>query len=291
MGVPITAVQGPIVARRRLRTALRGAREGAEFTQEQAADALDWSVSKLLRIEAGTVGVSTTDVKAMLQLFGVNDPDEIGEMVALARAARQRTWWAGYRDAIPPQFFSYIGLEAECSALYFFQPLLIPGLLQTEAYAESVIRETSPGELSPADREIRRDIRLKRQQEVLGRDEPPRIDVVLDESTLHRGIGGRGVMREQLLHLVALADAGHVTIQVLPFSAGLITVSGPFIILTFADGADSDVVYIESSLTNLVLDHRVGTGQHRAEFQRLQQTALTPSDSVAFIAKVAGELS
>lgn len=282
---------GPTVARRRLRTALRAAREHAGRTQEQAAELLDWSLSKLIRIEAGTVGVSTTDLRAMLQLYEVSDAAEVTQLVSLARTARQRDWLRPYREHIPPGYAAYIGLEREASALYFFQPLIIPGILQTEAYSDQVIRNTAPGELPEEVREMRNKVRLERQVNLLNQPESPRIHAILDESLLHRIAGTIQVMREQLLHLVALGSSAQITLQILAFSAGVNTVSGPFIILEFPDGADNDAVYFESAVsTSQVLDRIDGVAPYRHAFERLSEVAMPPADSLAFIAKIAGEL-
>src|SRR5690349_8967067 len=104
-------VYGPTVGRRRLRSAIRRAREAAGLTQEQVAVAMDWSLSKLIRIESGQVSISTNDVKALLSHYRVNDPVQVADLVDLARVARRRTWWSPYRDSVPPAHYAYIGLE------------------------------------------------------------------------------------------------------------------------------------------------------------------------------------
>ncbi|HYN95958.1 MAG TPA: helix-turn-helix transcriptional regulator [Pilimelia sp.] len=287
----MTNVQGPTVGRRRLRTALRRARETADLTQEYVASAMDWSLSKLIRIESGAVGISTNDVRALLQLYRVTDATLIDELVALARVARRRTWWSSYRDAVPPPYASYIGLEAEAAELCYFHPIAVPGLLQTEAYAKAIVPVDGPDQVEPDEIATRVAIRLTRQREVLGRDNPPEIRAVLDEAVLRRVTGSRQIMREQLLHLAELGTAPNITIQVLPFTAGNNTVNGPFVILRYADPTDSDVVYLESALINDVVDRSESIGPYQYAFKSLCQDSLDSADSAALIAQVADELA
>jgi transcriptional regulator with XRE-family HTH domain len=286
----MTTAYGPTSGRLRLRTALRGAREAARLTQHQVADAMDWSLSKVIRIEKGTVSVSTNDVRALLQLYRVTDQHHIDDLVDLARAARKKAWWTKYRNAVPPYFGELMGLEAEASVHKYFQPVVVPGLLQTTAYARTVLSDTAPGRLTPDQIDTRMEIRMTRQREVLQRSHPPQLQIVLDEAVLRRIADNPDVMREQLLQLVRMGASPHVVIQVLPFTAGVNTVEGAFMILQFADPDDTDVVYTESALTGHVLDRPDDIGPYRQAFERLQETALKPDESVSMIAKIAGEL-
>ena len=281
---------GPTVGRRKLRSAIRRAREASGLTQEQVATAMDWSLSKLIRIESGYVSISTNDVKALLGLYRVTEPTQVTELVQLARISRQRAWWSQYRDSVPPAYYSYIGLETEASALCFYQSVGMPGLLQTEAYAQAVLRSVIPKLDNPAEAQASIALRMRRQREVLGRPDPPRVDVVLDEATLHRQTGGRAVIREQLLHLVALTEAGRITIQVLPFTSTVYTPLGQFVIVRFAGTDDSDVVYRESTGLEDVLDSADAVESHLKTFVGLQQAALTPAESLARITTIAGAL-
>src|SRR6185312_4330001 len=186
----------PVVQRRRLRTELRKARQDAGLTQEQVADAMDWSLSKVIRIEAGTVGISTTDLKALLNHYQIDDPDLSSQLVALARAARERSWWSVYRDAAPPGVLQLIGYEAASYIIRNFETLLIPGLLQTEDYARAVFMTLEEG--ATAERvNTSVEIRMRRQDQ-LDRDDPPLLFFILDEAVVRRLIGGRDVMRRQI---------------------------------------------------------------------------------------------
>ena len=285
-----TQVKGPTVARRRLRIALRAAREQAGYTQEQAAELLEWSLSKVIRIEAGTVGISSTDLRATLQLYNVTNPAEITRLLSLARMARQRDWLAPYKEHFPAAFTAYLGLEMQASALYFYQPMVIPGVLQTEAYASAVIGSTAPEDPPEEKHRMSKRLRFERQSNLLNRPDAPMIDAILDESVLHRVFGGRETMREQLLHLTDLGAASdRIHLRVLPFTAGINTVSGPFIVLEFPDQSDTDAVYLENAVaTSHVLDRADGITRHRQVFNRLRAAALSPIDSLTYIADFAG---
>jgi transcriptional regulator with XRE-family HTH domain len=281
---------GPTVGRRKLRSAIRRAREASGLTQEQVAAAMDWSLSKLIRIEAGYVSISTNDVKALLSHYQVSDPAEVSELVDLARVARQRTWWSQYRESVPPAYFSYIGLEAEAARLCFYQSVGMPGLLQTEAYAQAVAKIVIPNFDDPGEAQASVALRLRRQREVLDRPDPPTIEVVLDEATLHRQTGGPEVMHEQLMHLMSLGEAESFTIQVLPFTSPVYTPLGQFVIIRFAGTADPDVVYLESTGLEDVLDHPEAVAAHVQTFDGLRQAALGPAESLARIGELARQL-
>ncbi|MFY1687523.1 helix-turn-helix domain-containing protein [Plantactinospora sp. WMMB782] len=287
----MTTAYGPTVGRRKLRSAIRRAREAAGFTQEQVALAMDWSLSKLIRIEAGYVSISTNDVKALLDHYQVRDPDQVAELVQLARVSRQRTWWSQYRDAVRPAYYSYIGLEAESSELYFYQSVGMPGLLQTAAYAQAVLRTTIPKLDDPDEARASVTLRLRRQQELLGRTDPPKIVVVFDEAALHRQTGGPAVIREQLRHLVELAESGRITVQVLPFTSTIYTPLGQFVIVRFPAEEDADVVYLESTGLEDVIDDPDAVTAHLRTFTGLREAALTPADSLRRIAEIAAALA
>ncbi|WP_155369884.1 helix-turn-helix domain-containing protein [Catellatospora vulcania] len=290
------SAQSPAVARLRLRHALRSAREGSDYTQEQVASELEWSLSKVIRIENGTVRMTVTDVRALMQLYGIDDASEMSEMESLVRASRQRSWWTQYgSEVMSGRFATYIGLEDGASALAMYQALVVPGLLQTEAYARAVIAGLRMPEEDTRNHETYLDIRLRRQENVLQRKDPPQIHAVLDEAVLRRINGGVGVQRDQLLHLVSLGAAPHIHLRVLPLSTGIHTMESTFVLLSFPFG--EDVVYLElnSALAGdpdrgQFLDRGEVAAPYRDTFTMLTGAALSEADSLAFIAKVAGDL-
>ncbi|MGN9910510.1 helix-turn-helix domain-containing protein [Phytohabitans sp. LJ34] len=281
----MTATYGPTVGRRRLRSALRAAREAAGFTQEQVATEMDWSLSKIIRIESGAVGVSPIDARALLRLYGVTDKPRVDELVGLARSSRVRRWWSSYAGALPAPYTAYIGLEAETSSVLCYTPTKLPALFQTEAYAAKALRR-QPG----ADEESQIAVRLARQREVLGKDDPPHITAVIDEAVVRRIASDPRTKREQLERLVSLCGEPNITIQVLPFAAGVDGFPNPFAILEFPDPTDDAVMYLENGLGDDVVDQPDLVKPYRHEFDRLREMALSPTETQDMIKRIVGEL-
>ncbi|HEX5542805.1 MAG TPA: helix-turn-helix transcriptional regulator [Micromonospora sp.] len=287
----LQTVHGPIGGRRRLRTALRRARDISGLTQEQVAATMDWSLSKLIRIEAGTVSISTNDLKALLQLYRITDPVQVSEFVEIARVARRRAWWAPHKDHIPSSYGTYIGLEAEADELCSYHSVGLPGLLQTEDYARAMVDAVAPMHLRRDDVERRVEIRMQRQRAVFSQAVPLRMSCVIDEAALRRQTGGIEVMREQLLHLEDLGNQTNIVIRVFPFTAGNYTNLGHFLILKFPDPDDTDVVYLENRESGgLVIDEPTDTRPYLETFLRLQERSLPRTDSLAFIRRIADEM-
>ncbi|MEV7231805.1 helix-turn-helix transcriptional regulator [Polymorphospora sp. NPDC051019] len=290
----MTTVHGPTVGRRRLRSALRAARERAGYTQEQVIGAMDWSLSKLIRIEAGTVSISTNDLKALLSHYRLTDPEQVSELLELARVARRRTWWSQYKETLPAPFIAYIGLELEASTLSFFQSSGIPGLLQTEGYARATVAAAATtSTVFPIDEseiETRVAVRMRRQREMLSRPEPPQVNVVLDEAVLHRQTGGPACIREQLRHLVAMGSEPSMSIQVLPFTAGTYASQGSFIVLDFPGSDDAPVVYLEGVLAQDIVDRPDLVAPYQQTFQRLREMSLGRDESIATIDRIARQI-
>jgi transcriptional regulator with XRE-family HTH domain len=281
-----------VVQRRRLRTELRKARQDAGLTQEQVAVAMDWSLSKVIRIEAGSVGISTNDLKALLRHYQLDDPELTSELVALARAARERSWWSVYRDFAPPGLLQLIGYEAASFIIRNFETLLVPGLLQTEDYARAVVQPLEDG--ATAERvNTSVEIRMRRQEQ-LDRDDPPLLFFILDEAVVRRLIGGKDVMRRQIRHLIEMAARPNVTIEIVPFSAGTHPgLRGPFVIVEFRDPGDDDVLYLEArgDLLRGGIAEEGEVTAHREVFEQLRQLSLGPDGSVAYLGKLADEMT
>jgi transcriptional regulator with XRE-family HTH domain len=230
----------PSLNRRRLRIELRKAREAAGMTQRDAAKGLEWSLSKLIRIEAGTVSLGVTDLRALLQLYEVTDPGLVAELEDAARGSKGQSWWAQYSDVVSPQYALYLGYEGSADTIRMFNPVVLPGLLQTEDYATALLTAMAPE--SRLRQQV--DLRLTRQERFFDGDEGPEIDIVLDEAAVRRQIGGPSVMRRQLAHVQELAEHPRVNLRLLPFTAGAhFSVTTPFILLGFRD--DDDLLYLE----------------------------------------------
>jgi transcriptional regulator with XRE-family HTH domain len=243
---------GPTVQRLVLGGHLRRLREEAGLTTERAASSIRGSHSKISRMEHGRVGFKERDIADLLTLYGIGQGDEREALLNLAREANTPGWWHGYTDILPHWVEPYFGLEAAASFIREYELQFVPGLLQVADYARAVIRL---GNL-PSDDEVERRARARiSRQEILHRENPPKVWAVLDEGALRRVIGGPRVMREQVLHLIDMCDHPAVTLQILPFAAGAHrAMGGPFTILRYTEPDLRDVVYIEQLTSALYLD-------------------------------------
>ena len=287
----MTSMTGPdpMVARHRLIRAVRRAREEAGLTLKQVADALDWSESKLIRIEKGVVGISVTDLRALLAYYGLRDSGHVDRLIGMARSARRaRTAWAEFETALSPDFLLFLGYEESAAAMLHFNPLLVPGLLQVEDYSRAVLGGAYVAPATHVDEKLRA---RRRRQQRLDAPNPPQVDVVLDEAVIRRAVGGREVMAGQLRHLAEVSDRPHVSLRVVPFSAGLHPgLGGPFVILEFEDPAADPVLHLETAGADVTLrDQPAAVEPYRETFGRLQELALDPVASRAFILKVLDE--
>jgi transcriptional regulator with XRE-family HTH domain len=287
-GKPTATQHSPTVRRRRLALELRRFREAARMTCEDVAEHLECSTSKISRIETGRVRVSPRDVRDMLDLYRVPELQR-DSLVQLARESRQKGWWHAYSDTIEPRFATYIGLESAASEIRIYEVTLIPGLLQTEDYARAVI---AAGAVDGSPEAVERNVAFRMaRQPALTSDDPPQLWAVLDEAVLHRQVGGPGLMRLQLDHLLDLGGLPNVAIQVLPFGAGAHPAMGrPFVILAFPERADPDVVYLEDLTSALYVENVDEVDRYNVFFNHLRATALSFEDSAALIMSVRKEL-
>jgi transcriptional regulator with XRE-family HTH domain len=274
-------VNDPVAMRRRLRAELKRLRSQAGLTQRQVAEHLDWSPSKIIRIENGSVAVGVTDLRALLDRYEVNDKQMIDEFVEMARASKRQPF-SGYKDILAPETIKFFGYEASASIIRQFEPLVLPGLLQTEEYARAILKiHDIPAD--NADLYVRS--RVERQ-ELLDRQEPPELFFIVDESVLLRPIGGRSAMRHQLQHLLEVASRPRVTIQVLPLAFGAHAgLRGPFVLLEFPSVNDPDVLYLENRLggDRTFIDEPDTTGAYRAMFWEMEDQASKPDELERYV--------
>jgi transcriptional regulator with XRE-family HTH domain len=278
----------PTVRGRRLRYELRRLREQAGLTRDETARRLDWSGSKISRIETGQSRAQTGDVRDLLDVYSVTgDPAEA--LVQLAREARKRGWWTAYNDVFTG---TYVGLEAEASAMRTYEPQIIPGPLETEDYTRALIRAA----LVRADAdEIERRVQARMaRQEILTRPDAPEIWAVLDEPVIRRPVGGPAVMKAQLRHLIDVTAAPNstITLQVLPLAVGSHPgLSGPFVILDFPSSEDPPVVYLETGTDGLYLEETAEIERYNLVFDHLRASALSARESASLIARLAEEMT
>ncbi|MFG3159090.1 helix-turn-helix domain-containing protein [Streptomyces sp. NPDC048232] len=280
---------GPVVRRRKLGAELRALRTTAGITSGEAARLVGWHQSKVSRIETGTSGAKPADVRLLLDAYGVDDDQLRGLLVMLARsddAAGRHHWWHAYRGVLPPTYRDFISLESQAGAMRTLETTVVPGLLQTPEYAREVTRAAVDG--MPEERlDALVEVRLARQ-DVLRGEPPLELSAVLDEAVLRRQVGGPGVMSRQLERLVEAARLPHVRLQVLPFAAGAhIGVTGPFVIFSFSSTSDLDVVVLDHLTSSLHLERKEDLEAYTEAFNALLIHALSPEDSLDFIAATA----
>ncbi|MFJ5556935.1 helix-turn-helix domain-containing protein [Streptomyces sp. NPDC093250] len=263
---------------------LAGFREDAGLSQDQAARSVGFSGAKLSRIESGKGRRPPTesDVRALLNLYGTEDY-EASVLLKLLRRAGEPGWWQRYDKRLMPEWFDrLVGLQEAAATIRTFEIQYVPGLLQTAAYTRAVVERGLPN--APAS-EVQRRVELRmRRAELLQREAPPQLWAVIDESVLLRVLGSRAVMREQLEHLVTMAERSNVTVQIVPLD--VTNASAPAIPVTYLrfGGLDlPDVVYLEHIRSANFLEDRDETEEYRIALDRLADEALKPRDSVEML--------
>ncbi|MCX5391318.1 helix-turn-helix transcriptional regulator [Streptomyces sp. NBC_00094] len=274
----------PTVRRRRLGQELRKLREAKNMTAEQVAERLLVSQSKISRLENGRRSISQRDVRDLCGVYEVEDERMVDSLMQMAKDSRQQGWWHAFGD-IP--YSVYIGLETDAESLRMYESQIIPGLLQTPAYAEAVISGAMP-ESTPTDIDKRVTVRTRRQERIRDEERPLRLWAVIDEGALHRIVGSRQLMVQQLEHLIEQSHLPHVTVQVIPFEMGAHPgISGQYSILEFPDTSDSSVVYIEGVTSDLYLEKAQDVGKYSVMYEHLRAQALNVEQTREFIAKMA----
>ena len=286
---------GSTVPRRQLGRYLRDLRNRSRLTVRVAAEKLEWSEAKIWRIETGQTSLRSLDVEAMGKVYGA--PPELTEaLMGLAKETKARGWWHAYGDVIPEGFDLYIGLEEAVSALSWYESELVPGLLQTEDYARTVIKADKPG-VDNDEIERRVHVRMARQALLTRTTAPPTADVILNEAILRRPVGGPQIMARQLERLAGSSNLPNVSIRVLPFSAGLHhgLMTGPFVILRFplnGDGREAEptTVYVDGYTGDLYLDKPSEIDRYKEAYASISGSSLDEPSSIKLILQAAREL-
>ncbi|MEU3577757.1 helix-turn-helix transcriptional regulator [Streptomyces globisporus] len=235
----------PKVRKKRLGSELRRLREESGIGLQQAGETVDGDKTKMSRIENGRQGLRPLELKTLLDMYQV-DPPMREALLALQRQSKQKGWWSQHSDKLKPDFQERLTLESDAVRIYAYQSVVVPGLLQTDAYAEAVIRGTGSKRMS--DEEVRTlvDLRLARQA-IFDRDDAPQYLCILDESVLHRQVGGPAVTAAQLRNLVEVSDRPGIAVQVIPYSQGAyVGMDGPFTVYSYPDPMELDVVGLDN---------------------------------------------
>jgi transcriptional regulator with XRE-family HTH domain len=279
----MTPTDSPAAARRRLRLAVRRAREAARLTQGHVAEALEWSISKVNRIENGDVTISTTDLRALLALLGITDANVVRRMTEDARTARKRGWWSDprYQAHVTADTLQLIQYESDAATIRCFQPTLFPGLLQTPDYARAVLSFWT--NLTPDEQAVRHEMRLRRYGQLFDRPDPPTYLVLLDESVLLREVGGLEVMAEQLVAIRETVQHASVIVRIIPLNDGaFLSQVGDFTILDLPDDENA-ILYREAQFLENLTDASDQVAQYRNTFERMWSLAFTQDESTRLV--------
>ena len=286
--------QGPVVQSALLRGELVRLRKESGLTQEQVASDLEWSPSKLIRVEGGRSSITKVDLDALLTKYGVTSESTRERLHFLNHGARAAAWWNKYRDDVAPTYLNYVGFEAGAAFIRQSQSLFVPGLLQTEEYAEAVtvnsVDAVRVGAIVG--------LRLQRQTELAQRDPRPRQYYVVDEAVIRRHVGiakSPDIMPDQLRHIADKAEQDElVTVRVIPFGAGAHRgLYGPFTLLEF-DGGLPDLLYIDAGrgeFASMVTGNDPRVAEFQDDFELLLGDALSAEKSIELIRSVAEVMS
>jgi transcriptional regulator with XRE-family HTH domain len=255
-------------------------RRDAGLKTEQVASTLGLSQSTVSRFESGKTGIRPSDLRAILDLYRVTDPEIRGSLEELAREGRQQGWWAPHRSILTATFSTYIGLESEARRILSYEGAYVHGLLQTEDYARALLSVAKETE-DVVEQRVR--VRMERQRRL--HDGTLRLWAIIDEAALMREIGGPIVLDGQLKALLEAGQRPNVTLQVLPFSAGAHpATTGGFTIVELDDDSPP-VVYVEGLAGDIYVDGP-DVGRYTLAFDDLRAIALSPAQAVQRIQTV-----
>jgi Domain of unknown function (DUF5753)/Helix-turn-helix domain len=284
-------VGGPTALRMILGRQLQALREKAEMSVDEAAEAIYSSPFTIRRMERAEGGLKPLTVKSLLIAYGVLSADQIEAFLTLCRDASKPGWWHSFSDVLPDWFRTYVGLEEAAALIRGYEPHWVPGLMQTEEYARASVRTGFPDAPdSEVDRRVT--LRLARQQ-ILTRPNPPRLWIVMDETALRRPVAttGPAIMRAQIDRLVEAVERPGITVQVLPFSAGLHpAMHGLFYLLRFPDKDMPDIVYGESISSAFYLDKPREVAMYLEVLDRISAQSVPADSTVAVLRAIRKEI-
>jgi transcriptional regulator with XRE-family HTH domain len=270
---------------------LQALREKAGMSFEQAAKAIVSSPYTIRRMERAEGGLKPLTVKSLLMAYGITDVREIDSFLALARDASKPGWWHSYNDVLASWFRTFVGLEEAAALIRGYDPHWIPGLLQTPDYARASVRTGFP---DAAEEEAGRRVELRlARQHILARPDPPRLWLVLDENTLRRPAATTGpkIMRAQIDALIEAAARPNITVQLLPFSAGLHpAMYGPFRIFRFDAREQPDIVYGETMTSAYYIDKPDEAAVYTQALDRISAQAAPGGDTEKILRDIRKEI-
>ncbi|WP_328749126.1 helix-turn-helix domain-containing protein [Streptomyces sp. NBC_00285] len=249
----------PMFYRQLLSSQLQAARKKAGYSQLDVVRETGWSPSKVMRLESGRVKISMTDLKALTNYYNL-PPEDAAVLKQAAESARLQPWWYDYRSLLSEGFQSYLGYEASAAVIRNFEALFIPGLLQTEGYARTILQQSVVEE-----KEELLDLRMKRQERMLVESSETELRFLIDEAALRRVVGNPAVMEAQLDHIESTSSLNHVTVGVVPFARGLYPLlRSPYVIFEFSRAEQERVVYLENPDGSVILNNKAIVGVQRS---------------------------
>lgn len=286
----VASKQLPTLRLRRLSAELRSLRAAKSLSREEVEAQTGITSTTMYRIETAKTRPQKRTLTSLLDLYGVTEKARRDALIDLSRRGGDPQWLQPYQSELPEQYMTFVGFEQEAREVRNYESLFVPGLLQTEDYARAVIAGVLP-HATPADVQSRVEVRMQRQK-LLQAPEPLRLWAVVDEAALRRTVGGKTVMGNQLRAIVEAAAAPHVTFQVIPFGSGAHPgMPGSFMVLSFPDAADPDIVYTDSMSGDLFTDSPADVRRNALTFTHLQAMALGPAESMDWVKAVVDDIT
>lgn len=279
---------GPTARRMILGSQLRRLREEAGITRQQAGYNIRGSESKISRLELGRVGFKERDVTDLLTMYGVEESTERQTFLDMVKQSNEPGWWRRFGDTMPNWFTDLVGLEEAAARIQIWEPLYVSGLLQIEGYARAIF---SHGRPEMADERVDQLVALRmRRQKMFSRPDAPRVWMVLDESVLHRPIGGMKVLKQQIEYLLEMSALSHVSVQILPFSRSGLSAEHAFSLLRFGEPELPNIAYVEYLTGAHYIEKREEIEKYSRALDMLAVDSETPERSRALLAKRRAEI-
>ncbi len=275
---------GPTARRIIVGAQLRRLREGADVTRSAAGYHIRGSESKISRMESGKVGFKLRDVEDLLSLYGEHDDARREHLLGIAKRGNEPGWWQRSGDAVPDWFSEYVGLESAAVRIQTYELLFVPGLLQTEDYARAIVTRGRTEAAGPVAEERVR-VRMSRQR-LLARPDAPRLWAVIDESVLHRPIGGPKVLAGQIDHLLEMSRRPNISLQVVPTALSGYSGEAAFTMLRFAEPDVPDIAYVEGLTGALYLDRQGEVEEYTRVMDQLTIDAYSPEETRSLLGKL-----
>ncbi|MEC4018436.1 helix-turn-helix domain-containing protein [Streptomyces sp. H27-D2] len=271
------------VRSRRLGTALKRYRLAAQLDQEHAAEALGCSKAKISRVESGISGSRVGDVRVLLDLYEVEDANMRVQLEHLARESNKRGWWLDYQGTVSDEHADLIALETDATYIRSWQPLFIPGLLQTQDYFKALL-DTGLTVYSPE--VIEKTVAIRQERKRIIEEPGSHFAAVIWEPALTAPMPSPKTHREQLMYLVHVAQRQNISIQVLPFSDWAAAhMASHFVMFSFGPEPAPEAVALDSTTTTAILEDLEDVAKHARIFEALRSAALSPEQSLTFLQK------